>query len=65
MDDKATAPAEQAYCVKCREKRNMMNAAEVEMNGKGAIKRRAMTGTCEKCGTKMYKILSSAKKKAE
>lgn len=47
----------QAYCVKCRDKRNMMNAKEVAMKGKGGVARRAMTGTCEKCGTKMFRIL--------
>ena len=46
-----------AYCVKCREKRNMIDAKEVTMKGKGGVTRRAMTGTCEKCGTKMFKIL--------
>ena len=46
-----------AYCVKCRDKRNMVGAKEVAMNGKGGVQRRAMTGTCEKCGTKMFKIL--------
>ena len=47
----------QAYCVKCRDKRNMINAKEVAMKGKGGVQRRAMTGTCEKCGTKMFRIL--------
>lgn len=46
-----------AYCVKCREKRGMNDAKEVAMKGKGGVARRAMTGTCEKCGTKMFKIL--------
>ncbi len=45
------------YCVKCKEKREMKDAKEVEMNGKGDVKRRAMTGTCAVCGTKMFKIL--------
>ena len=49
--------AEQAYCVKCKEKREMLNPKEVAMKGKGGTKRRAMTGTCPKCGTKMFKIL--------
>jgi len=46
-----------AYCVKCREKRNMLTPEEVAMKGKGGVERRAVTGTCEKCGTKMFKIL--------
>jgi NAD-dependent SIR2 family protein deacetylase len=43
----------QAYCVKCKAKREMKDAKEVVMkNG-----RRAMQGVCETCGTKMFKIL--------
>lgn len=49
-------PAE-GYCVKCKEKRQMKDAAEVEMPGKGGVVRRAMTGACSVCGTKMFKIL--------
>lgn len=47
----------EGYCVKCREKRQMKDAKEVEMPGKGGVVRRAMTGLCEKCGTKMFRIL--------
>ncbi|MDP3764865.1 MAG: DUF5679 domain-containing protein [bacterium] len=50
-----------AYCVKCREKRTMIDPKEVTMKGKGGVTRRAMTGTCEKCGTKMFKILGNKK----
>ena len=43
----------EAYCVKCKAKREMSNAQEVTMkNG-----RRAMKGVCPTCGTGMYKIL--------
>jgi len=45
------------YCVKCKEKREMKDAREVEMPGKGGAVRRALTGTCAVCGTKMFKIL--------
>ncbi|MBI4281117.1 hypothetical protein HY628_02890 [Candidatus Uhrbacteria bacterium] len=45
------------YCVKCKEKREMKDAKEVDMPGKGGVTRRAMTGTCTVCGTKMFKIL--------
>lgn len=45
-----------AYCVKCREKRDMKDSKEVSMPGKGG-ERRAMTGLCVVCGTKMFKIL--------
>jgi len=45
------------YCVKCREKRKMVNAQEVTMNKPGGKTGRAMSGKCEKCGTKMFRIL--------
>ncbi len=38
----------------------MMNASEVEMTGKGGKPRKAMTGTCETCGTKMFRIMGNA-----
>lgn len=50
-----------AYCVKCKDKngRKMVNPKEVEMKRKGGKVGRAMTGNCEVCGTKMFKILPS------
>ena len=47
----------QAYCVKCKAKRDIVGEKEVSMKGKGGTKRRALTGTCPKCGTKMFRIL--------
>lgn len=44
----------QGYCVKCKGKREMEGTAEVSFGKKG---RRAMKGTCPKCGTKMFRIL--------
>jgi hypothetical protein len=42
----------QAYCVKCRAKKDMKDPAEVTMkNGKKALK-----GTCPSCGTGMFRI---------
>lgn len=42
----------EAYCVKCKQKREMKNATATTMkNGKPAT-----TGECSTCGTKMYKI---------
>jgi len=46
-----------AYCVKCRAKREMKSPKEVKMKGG----RRAMQGTCVKCGTKMFRIMGKAK----
>ncbi|MFN3875710.1 MAG: DUF5679 domain-containing protein [Flavobacteriales bacterium] len=46
-------PAVEAYCVKCKSKREMKAAQQVEMaNG-----RKAMKGVCPVCGTGMFKIL--------
>lgn len=45
----------EAYCVKCKAKREMKDAKPVTMkNGKPATK-----GTCPVCGTGMYKIGAS------
>jgi hypothetical protein len=47
--------AEIAYCVKCKAKNEMNDGEKVTMkNGRPAMK-----GKCSKCGTGMYKILSS------
>ena len=42
----------QAYCVKCRAKREMRNPQQITMkNGRPATQ-----GTCPVCGTKMFRI---------
>jgi len=42
----------EGYCVKCKKKGKMVDAKEVTMkNG-----RKAKTGKCEACGTKMFRI---------
>lgn len=52
-NDRMAAAAVEAYCVKCREKREMIEAEEVTMkNG-----RKAMQGKCPECGTKLFRIL--------
>jgi len=51
----------EAYCVKCKAKREMKDAKEVDMKGKGGMKRSAMTGVCPKCGTKMFRIMGAKK----
>ena len=51
----------EGYCVKCKKKQEISGAKEVAMKGKGGVKRRAMTGTCPKCGTKMFRIMGKAK----
>ena len=41
-----------AYCVKCKAKKEVQNPEQVTMkNGRKALK-----GTCPDCGTKMFKI---------
>ena len=47
----------EAYCVKCKAKREMKDPKTVDMKGKGGTMRKAATGTCPTCGTKMFKIL--------
>jgi len=47
----------EAYCVKCKAKREMQEANEVAMKGKGGKSRRAMKGKCPECGTTMFRIL--------
>jgi len=45
--------AEVAYCVKCKQKRDMTNTERVTMsNGRPAMK-----GKCPVCGTTLFKIL--------
>jgi hypothetical protein len=57
MSDDAQNAGEEGYCVKCKEKRTMVEAEEVKMkNGRPAMK-----GKCEKCDCGMYKILSTKK----
>ena len=51
----------EAYCVKCKAKKEMKDAKEVAMNGKGGVQRRAMSGVCPTCGTKMFRILGAKK----
>jgi hypothetical protein len=47
----------EAYCVKCKAKREISNATEVTMkNGRPALK-----GVCQTCGTGLYKILPMKK----
>ena len=47
----------QAYCVKCREKKDMSEPEEVTMkNGK-----MAMQGKCPDCGTKLFRIMGKKK----
>lgn len=52
--------AEIGYCVKEKQKREMVNTERVTMkNGRAAIK-----GQCSVCGTGMYKILGTEKEKS-
>lgn len=45
------------YCVKCKKKQEMKDEKEITMKGKGGVTRRACTGICPVCGTKMFRIL--------
>jgi RNase P subunit RPR2 len=47
--------AEKGYCVKCKSKKDMKDEKNVTMkNG-----RKAVTGKCTSCGTKMFKIVGN------
>jgi len=49
---KVNPPMVQAYCVKCRAKREMAEPKKVKLkNGKPAMK-----GKCPKCGTTLFRI---------
>ena len=46
----------EAYCVKCKAKKEMKDAKQVKMkNGRAAMK-----GKCPACGTGLYRILGSS-----
>ncbi|MFD1161030.1 MULTISPECIES: DUF5679 domain-containing protein [Hwangdonia] len=46
----------EGYCVKCKEKKEIKDAAEVTMkNGRNAMK-----GKCPTCGTGMFRILGKS-----
>jgi Zn finger protein HypA/HybF involved in hydrogenase expression len=48
--------AAEAYCVKCKTKREISNAHQITMkNGRPATE-----GKCPVCGTKMFKIGASS-----
>ena len=53
--------AVQAYCVKCKAKRDMKDPKEVSFKAKGGKTRNAMQGMCPVCGTKMFRILGAKK----
>ena len=47
-----TEVAAEAYCVKCKAKREIKDAVQITMkNGRPAVE-----GKCPTCGTKMFKI---------
>jgi len=45
----------EAYCLKCKTKRQMTDTKAVTMKNN----RPAMQGVCPMCGTKMFKIMKS------
>ena len=47
----------EAYCVKCKAKKEMANTQEVQMkNGRPALQ-----GVCPDCGTKLFRIQGGKK----
>lgn len=49
----------EGYCVKCKERREITQGQNVQMNAKGGKKRPAMKGKCGTCGTVIFRILPS------
>ena len=46
----------EAYCVKCKAKKEMVDGKEVTMkNGRNAMK-----GKCPECGTSMFRIMKKS-----
>jgi hypothetical protein len=59
--DDGMSDAVEAYCVKCREKREIKGPKPVEMkNGRHAIE-----GTCPVCGTRLFRMVSDKDAKAK
>ncbi|MEN9935165.1 MAG: hypothetical protein RLZZ387_1744 [Chloroflexota bacterium] len=57
MANQAQETAQEAYCVKCKTKREINDAHEETLeNG-----RRALRGVCSVCGTKVTRFLPSKK----
>ncbi len=55
--DEEETMATEAYCVKCREKREMKDEKQVTMkNGRPALE-----GVCPECGTKLFRLQSTKK----
>ncbi len=54
QETEALVERTEAYCVKCRQKREMQNASRiVTKNG-----RNAMEGTCPVCGTRLFRFIA-------
>lgn len=45
------------FCVKCKAKKEIKDPQVVSIKGKGGSERKAVTGACPTCGTKIFKIL--------
>jgi len=48
-----------AFCVRCKTKTDVKDPKEIEYDLGSKGKRRAVKGTCAKCGTKVSVILKS------
>lgn len=55
-------PSHQGYCVKCKDKREIKDAKDVQMPARGGKTRPALKGVCPVCGTGIFKILPSKPK---
>lgn len=50
----------QSYCLKCKKKQEMAEVKETAIQGRGGTTKRALTGVCSKCGTRIFKFLGKA-----
>lgn len=50
----------EGFCVRCKKKVEIKDPKEVSIKGKGGSQRKAVSGVCPNCGTKVFKILGKA-----
>ncbi len=51
----------EGYCVKCKARREIIDAKDVQMKAKGGKERPAIKGKCQTCGTVIFRIMPSKK----
>jgi DNA-directed RNA polymerase subunit RPC12/RpoP len=49
-----------ARCLKCKKEVEIKDPQEITVKGKGDSERKAITGTCPNCGTKVFKFVKKS-----